>query len=501
MSERKTTDDLLEGLDASQHTAAVTVDGPVRIIAGAGAGKTRTITHRIAYACACQAWDPSRTLAVTFSVKAAGELRSRLTKLGVSEEVTAATFHSAALHQLRRVWADITDAYFPQVAEDLRPFMARAFQRVTGLDDPDPIQLRDLLDEVNWTKVSLIAPEEYSRVCAATHRNPPAALETSKMADVIEAFETEKTAHGAIDFNDILLMTCHVLEEFEEAAQKIRQQVGWLTVDEYQDVSPLQHRLMELWLNKQSSVCVVGDPAQTIYSFAGASSYYLLDFDHEFAPVSADIQLNTDYRSTPQVVSYANRILSASPERADYLKLSSPKEDGPRVNCMRYPSDMDEAQGVVRRIERLLSRGAQPGQCAILTRINAQQKIMCTALKQAGIHYRVRTDNGWQRSISAAELSQLDSTELIATLRGEGEGLVTVSTIHAAKGLEFNHVFLVGCSEGLLPFGSPQSGAALEEERRLMYVAVTRASESLHISFADRKDGTGGGQRSPSRFV
>lgn len=501
MSDVKCAEDILEGLDAPQTQAAMALDGPVRIIAGAGAGKTRTITRRIAYGCATGAWDPSRTLAVTFSVKAAEELRSRLTQLGVDEAVRAATFHSAALHQLRTVWSDITDSYFPQIAEDLRPFMSRAFQRVTGQDDPDPIQLRALLDEINWSKVSLISPDDYARVCASTHRIPPLALEPDTMADVIDAFEQEKTTHGSIDFNDILLAVCHVLEEFDDVAQRIRKQISWLTVDEYQDVSPLQHRLMDLWLGKQRSVCVVGDPAQTIYSFAGASSYYLLDFDHEFAQVSADIELDTDYRSTPEVVAYANRVLSASPERSDYLKLKSKRSNGARVNVARYPSDQDEALGVVKSISRLVSRGVQPGQCAVLTRINAQQKIICAALKQAGLHYQVRTDSGWQRSISASELAQLDTQQLLQTLRGQGPGLVTVSTIHAAKGLEFDHVFLVGCSEGLLPFGSPGVGSALEEERRLMYVAVTRAANSLHVSFADRKEGIGAGQRSPSRFI
>ncbi|BDR53327.1 DNA helicase [Bombiscardovia nodaiensis] len=501
MSNQEQAEKILEGLDPSQRRAATALEGPVRIIAGAGAGKTRTITSRIAYACAQEAWDPSRTLAVTFSVKAAGELRSRLSALGVPQAVKAATFHSAALHQLRRAWPEITDGYFPQVAEDLRPYMSRAFQQVTAQEDPDPVQLRDLLEEVGWAKVSLIAPDDYTRVCAASHRTPPAGLEPDQMSDVMEAFEREKSYHAAMDFNDILLMTCHVLEDFEEAAAIIRRSVGWLTVDEYQDVSPLQHRLLDLWLGENRSVCVVGDPAQTIYSFAGASSYYLLDFDHEFSPIAADVELGTDYRSTPQVVACANHILATSPERSDYLRLSSQRERGPKVNMMKYEDDETEAAGVVRRIQYLISRGAQAGQCAVLTRINAQQSVICQALKQAGIHYRVRTDSGWQRSITAAQLAQLDDAELLETLRGQGPGLVTVSTIHASKGLEFDHVFLVGCSEGLMPFGSPAAGPLLEEERRLMYVAVTRAADSLHISFAERKNQAGGPRRSPSRFL
>nr|WP_033503917.1 ATP-dependent helicase [Bifidobacterium actinocoloniiforme] len=501
MNERQQAERILDGLDEEQTRAARAVDGPVRIIAGAGAGKTRTITRRIAYACASGAWDPRRTLAVTFSVKAAEELRGRLRGLGAPDGIRAATFHSAALHQLNRAWADISGDHFPQLVPDLRPFMSTAYQRVTGRPDPDPVELRDLLEEASWGKVSLVAPDDYARVCAAVGRVPPAGLEPARMADVMDAFETEKANHGAMDFNDILLMCCHVMEEFDEVAERIRRGVGWLTVDEYQDVSPLQHQLLDLWLGQGRSVCVVGDPAQTIYSFAGASSYYLMDFDHEFAPVSADVELGVDYRSTPQVVGMANKVLAASPERGNYLRLTAAKESGPKVAMTRYRSDEDEAQGVVRRIQHLVSRGAKPGQCAVLTRINAQQAVIRVALKHAGINYRVRADSGWQRSSTAAELAQLDDDELVKVLRGEGPGEVTISTIHAAKGLEFDHIFLVGCSEGLIPFGSPQAGPELEEERRLMYVAVTRAGRTLHLSFAERKEAQGGGGRSPSRFL
>ena len=286
-----------------------------------------------------------------------------------------------------------------------------------------------------------------------------------------------------------------------------RKSIGWLTVDEYQDVSPLQHRLMRLWLGDNRNVCVVGDPAQTIYSFAGASSYDLLAFADEFKPLSADIRLGTDYRSTPQVVNYANRVLAASPMRRDYLRLSSARGNGARVSRKVYETDALEAQGVAMRIAKLVADGANPSDCAILTRINAQQAACCSALRAVRLGYRVRRDSGWAASSSVADLEAAGQLALAETMREHDDettrrlGKVTVSTIHAAKGLEFKHVFVIGCSEGLLPYGYAQDDDALEEERRLMYVAITRAEDTLHMSYARSKDGMGERQRSLSRFL
>lgn len=491
---------LLQGLDDAQREAATALDGPVRIIAGAGAGKTRTVTRRIAYACAKGEWDASRSLAVTFSVKAADEMKQRLASLGVGSKVRAATFHSAALHQLRKVWYDVSAAPFPHVVEDTQEIIARALRRATGSDQYDDIARRNLLAEINWAKVSLIAPEDYGRVCAATHRLPPAGLDPQRFADVYTCYEQEKTSRGEMDFNDILLLACHVLEAFEEPAASIRQSVGWLTVDEYQDVSPLQHRLMDLWLGGNRNVCVVGDPAQTIYSFAGASSHDLLNFAGEFGELNADINLNTDYRSTPQVVSMANRVLSAAPDRDQYLRLVSArgKDEGMRVVKTVYESDVEEAQGVAGRIAQFIAASAKPSQCAVLTRLNAQQQVVCKALKERGIAYRTRHDVGVSGTVLQDDNeSRREAMEILASRREPG---VMISSIHAAKGLEFKHVFIIGCSEGLLPYGSPAPGDALEEERRLFYVAVTRAEDSLHLSYARSKDGASTFSRAPSRF-
>nr|WP_314688333.1 ATP-dependent helicase [uncultured Bifidobacterium sp.] len=490
---------VLEGLDDDQRDAATAVEGPVRIIAGAGAGKTRTVTRRIAYACASGAWDPDRVLAVTFSVKAAAELRSRLSELGVGDAVTAATFHSAALRQLRRLWPRISGSRFPSILEDQHDLVSRALTRVLGDEGPAAAALRDVQAEIGWCKTNLIDPVDYPRVCDALHRLPPADLEATRLVDVFLAYEQEKTARGRIDFDDILLLAAHVLDAFPEEAAEARRGIGWLTVDEYQDVSPLQHHLLTRWLAGNRNVCVVGDPAQTIYSFAGASGYYLLDFVREFAPLSRDVTLSRDYRSTPQVVNWANRILSSSPDRGDYIRLSSMRDDGSRVQRTVYDTDLEEAQGVARRILRMTDRGARPGDFAVLSRINGQQEVVCEALRESGLRYRVRRDGDWRRDAVDNEAAKAAMLETLG-LTGDTSA-VTVSTIHAAKGLEYPHVFLVGCSEGLMPFGSPEAGERLEEERRVLYVGATRACDTLHLSYARLADGMGGAVRAPSRFL
>ncbi|WP_231129465.1 ATP-dependent helicase [Bifidobacterium choloepi] len=562
---------LLTDLDDAQREAATAVDGPVRIIAGAGAGKTRTITRRIAYAVESGDWNPNKVLAVTFSVKAAREMKSRLDRLGV-DGVTAATFHSAALRQLvgdgdrPGVWEDIVDGPFPHISEHQERNVSQAITRITNIANLNPMMVRDVHAEINWCKVQLVAPEDYPRVCSATHRQPPCALTPEQFVDVYETYETVKTSRAEIDFHDILLVACHVLEQFPEAAATIRRHIGFLTVDEYQDVSPLQHRLMRLWLGDNRNVCVVGDPAQTIYGYAGATSHYLTNFGAEFEPLTADVRLDADYRSNPPIIRCANGILNDSPVRDRYLKLHAVRTGSPRVSRLMYESDEDEARAVAAQIRAYVDRGeGRAADCAVLTRLNAQQRVFAKALEEVGLRYQLRRDNGWQESALAdvpagaqpdaqaqpdihtqpdAQPQPYDNVDGDAgaveagagatAAGGEARGssdptgapdngvgadpapmtaadevqrmrdvtCVTISTIHASKGLEFRQVFLVGASEGLLPYGSPpEDSDALEEERRLMYVGVTRAEDKLHVSYARRKQSGRGALRHPSRFL
>lgn len=516
---------LLSGLDEQQRAAAMAIDGPVRIIACAGAGKTRTITRRIAYACSCGQWDVSRVLAVTFSVKAAAQMRARLQQLGIERGARVATFHSAALSQLRFVWDDVCASPFPEILDNPRQVVTQAALRLSELSGVSPSQVRDIHAEIDWAKVSLIAPEDYVRVCSATHRIPPAGLSAERFVDVYDAYEREKAARNGIDFNDILLLLGHVLQNFEEPAQSIRRSIGWLTVDEYQDVSPLQHYLLRAWMGTNRNLCVVGDPAQTIYSFAGATSYYLLNFNHEFAPICSDVSLCTDYRSTERIVGLANRVLSRSEHRKDYLKLVSAQRGGQHVMKRVYETDQAEALGIAEDImQTVTQRGILPSDCAILTRTNAQQQVICWALSAVGLKYRIRRDNSMQETmletkqiINHGSLSgtlQEDHDrfssvrDLLRDMPSNAENIdlkkqmpITVCTIHAAKGLEFKHVYVAGCAEGLMPYGKSIDDLTLEEERRLMYVAVTRAEQTLHLSYAVRALVDSGRARVPSRFL
>lgn len=504
------------------------LQGPVRITACAGAGKTRTITRRIAYACAKGEWDENRVLAVTFSVKAAKEMQNRLKKLGVNN-ATVATFHSAALQHLRRVWNDVCEAPFPNIMDDPKSVTEQALIHYTDFANMTSAQIRDIIAEINWAKVSLIAPDDYARACACVSRDLPAALDVNQFVEAYKAYELEKNTRNLVDFNDLLLLACHVLRAFPKACEKIRSKIGWITVDEYQDISPLQHELLKCWLGNNRNICVVGDPAQTIYSFAGASSYDLLEFPNEFAPLCADINLNTDYRSTERIVGLANRVLSKSAFRCDYLRLMSKNKGGARVTKTVYNTDYDEAVDVAQRIYNAVKSGkALPTDFAILTRTNAQQNIFCKTLGDLGIHFSVRKDAGLQIDVLENNFEDSNASDLSDSKKyvesGDAKDIdfakdggserekvdlikksllpVTISTIHASKGLEFKHVFLIGCSEGLLPFGSVnRTQDANEEERRLMYVAITRAEATLHISYAICKDYGNGMQRSVSHFL
>ena len=304
----------------------------------------------------------------------------------------------------------------PFISRNPREIVEHSLRRVTT-QQVDDDTVRNLQAEINWCKISLIAPEDYERVCAAIHHQPPAGLEPSQFVDIYRAYETEKTNRNEIDFDDILLITCHLIESDEDVAANIRSGITWLTVDEYQDVSPLQHRLLTRWLGDNRNICVVGDPAQTIYSFAGASSYNLLNFASEFGPLTADVRLNNDYRSTPadrQLRQPRARSLTATRRLSQTQLQARPSR---RVAQTVYNSDLEEARGVAARIRRLVDEGASPGDCAILTRVNAQQKILCRALDEQHLRYRVKRDSGWQNSALAD-----DAQTRLAMLEALGAG-------------------------------------------------------------------------------
>ncbi|NRQ37177.1 ATP-dependent DNA helicase UvrD2 [Nonomuraea sp. NN258] len=552
-------DDVLAGLDPEQREVAEAVRGPVCVLAGAGTGKTRAITHRIAYAVRSGVVDASSVLAVTFTTRAAGELRQRLRMLG-APGVQARTFHAAALRQLTYFWPRVIGGEAPSVIESKLPVLVEACRQVRR--NPDRSELRDIAAEVEWAKVSQIGWEDYVAAAAKHHRTPPVPPE--EVARLYEAYEQIRRERHLVDFETILELTAAVMTEHQEVAAQIRQQYRYFVVDEYQDVNPLQKLLLDTWLGGRDDICVVGDPNQTIYSFTGASPRYLTGFAVEH-PKAAVIKLVRDYRSTPQVVDLANLVIAKgrSPHR---LELVAQRPEGPRPSFADYDDEPAEAAGVARAIRKLLDKGVPAREIAVLFRINSQSESYEEALAKAEIPYVLRGAErfferpevrqavvllrGAARSASdeplASEVHHILTgigltpsppgggkarekweslkalADLAEDLAAEGADLprfvaelerraseqhappvegVTLASLHAAKGLEWDAVFLVGLTDGMLPIIYAETPEQIEEERRLLYVGITRAREHLSLSWALARAPGGRKSRRPSRFL
>jgi len=563
-------DEILDALDPEQRAVATALHGPVCVLAGAGTGKTRAITHRIAYGVRVNAYSPQSVLAVTFTARAAGEMRQRLRALGVVG-VQARTFHAAALRQLSYFWPQVVGGQLPQIVEAKAPLVGRA-ARAARLD-VDRLAVRDLASEIEWAKVSLVAAEDYVRVAADAGRPAPAGIPRESVADVMRAYEEIKTEAVVLDFEDILLLLADMIGRHPEVGDQIRRQYRHFVVDEYQDVSPLQQYLLDQWLGGRRELCVVGDPAQTIYSFAGASPRYLLGFQRQY-PDATVVRLVRDYRSTPQVVALANALMAQRRTAGSGVELVAQRPSGPAVGFHAYADDAAEAEGIAERIGALMASGVPAREIAVLYRTNSQSEAFEEALASHGIGYLVRggqrffdreevrramvllrgaavapsedplgqrvrdavADIGWAEEPPAArgavrerwdslnalvELADdFDATARAAT--GEGATMrdfvehlaeraaaqhapsvdgVTLTTIHAAKGLEWDAVFITGLSEGFLPISLAEGDDAIEEERRLLYVAITRAREHLSLSFARARTEGGRATRKRTRFL
>ena len=602
---------VLEGLDAEQREAAATLSGPLCILAGAGTGKTRAITHRIAYGVRAGVYDPHRLLAVTFTARAAAEMRSRLTALG-APGVQARTFHAAALRMLQYFYPMAVGGTMPQLVDHKVRLLAEAARRLHITTDR--ASLRDLAGEVEWAKVSTLTPESYLEAVGSVEgasRPAPGGVDHPTFAKLYQSYEDVKLDRHLIDFEDVLLLTAGILEDDERVAAQVRQQYRHFVVDEYQDVSPLQQRLLDLWLGGREELCVVGDAAQTIYSFTGARPDYLLGFTRRH-PQAKVVKLVRDYRSTPEVVQLANGLLAdrtrqqaqleqqavgsqfrergaqpagkTAPLRADNvgaeetaphwpepLQLISQRHHGPVPQVTEYDDDGAEALGIAEQIRRLHQEEGVPlSEVAVLYRTNGQSQAFEEALAQAGLAYQLR---GSERFFSRREVrealaalrtsSLVDSQEetvpeavravlssigwkgeapqttgavrerweslaalvsLADQLAGEHRELtlktfiseldrrsaeqhaptvegVTLASLHSAKGLEWDSVFLAGLSEGLMPITFAKTQREIDEERRLLYVGITRARKHLQLSSASSRHGGGRGRRSPSRFL
>lgn len=556
-----------DGLDPEQRAAVYAPRGPVCVLAGAGTGKTRTITRRIAHLVTSGHVAAGQVLAVTFTARAAGELRTRLRALDASG-VQARTFHAAALRQLRYFWPQMVGGSpWPLLDGKLR-LVGQAAARARAGTDSDA--LRDLASEIEWAKSTLVAPSDYAAEAARRRRDTPGPAE--QVAAVYAAYEELKNASEQLDFDDLLLHTAIALEEHGGVAEEFRSRYRCFVVDEYQDVTPLQQRLLDAWLGDRDDLTVVGDANQTIYTFAGASPRYLLEFPRRF-PDAAVVRLQRDYRSTPQIVGCANQLIGAVRNRpaGSRLQLVGQLPPGPDPDFSEHDDEAGEAAAVAGRILTLINDGTEPSEIAVLFRINAQSEAFEQALSDAGVPYQIR---GGERFFNRPEIrramlalrtaapDQRPGTDLVdvtravltaragltdeppkgATLRAQWESLlalvgvaeelaavepqadlqrlcveletradhaqapvvngVTLASLHAAKGLEWDAVFLVGLADGTLPIGhAGDDEAAVEEERRLFYVGVTRARRVLSMSWSLSRASGRGPKRRRSRFL
>lgn len=547
---------VLENLDPEQREAAESLVGPTCILAGAGTGKTRTVTHRIAYGISKGYYAANRVLALTYTNRAAGELRSRLRQLGIGA-VAVKTFHAAALSQLEFFWPQFAGVPAPSVLES----KARLISKVadTAKIRLDAGALRDFAGEIEWRKYSMLSMEEYAQIVKS--RPKVGGLSPVKNLELQQAYEDAKIKAQRVDWEDVLILTLGMLRAEPRALAHVQQQYRFFTVDEYQDISPLQHALLDTWLGNHSDLCVVGDPNQTIYSFTGATSEFLQNFGSRY-PDASVIQLTRNYRSTQQIVSFANRLTT---ESSAVEPLRSEGEIGLAPRLLSFATVSDECAALASAIRTKLDLGTKPSDIAVLYRVNGQSQAIENALSQAGIDYQVRGGErffnrpeiqtairsvraeavspsekplyqvvsdicrslGWQTQQPTEKGSAREKWESLnsfleitdelpdgATIadfakelderqRSQHEPVkaaITLSTIHAAKGLEWDLVFVVGLTEGYLPITYATTDAEIREEQRLLYVALTRARNELTLSWA-RRDANSNRDREPSRFL
>lgn len=581
-------EDILKGLDPEQRRVATELDGPMCVLAGAGTGKTRAITHRIAYGIATGKYVPTRVLALSFTTRAADEMRVRLRALG-AVGVQARTFHSAALRQLRFFWPQAVGGTEPRIIAHKSQLITEAAQRLRI--STDRAMLRDLAAEIEWAKVNMHTYDTLMPHLA--ERELPSDISPVNMCRLFKAYEDLKDERNIIDFEDVLLLTVGVLEDDEQVAAAVRQQYRHFVVDEYQDVSPLQQRLLDAWLGGREDLCVVGDASQTIYSFIGATSRHLLDFRKKYENANL-VKLIRDYRSTHQVVELANTLLhsrkpakdSTSDSWAEPLELKSQRRNGPTAEFFEYADDEDEAAGIAEDIQDLISKdGVQPSEIAVLFRTNGQSAALEQALNDEGIAYQLRgaeqffsrpevkNAHAQLRGAAAAQdnepvpqatrdiLKSLGYTaqgpsssgavrqkwESMAALVSMADRLhedrekersqaqengaselpspftmaefvavlsqrmahqdppvmngVTLASLHSAKGLEWDAVFLCGLNEGLMPISFAKTGDEIDEERRLLYVGITRARKHLTFTWSRARTPGGRANRRRSRFL
>ena len=561
---------LLAGLNPTQRAAVISPAAPLCLLAGAGSGKTRVLTRRIAYRIHTGEADAARILALTFTRKAARELSNRLAQLGVRERVATGTFHAIAYAQLRQWWTD-TDQRAPELTES----KMRLIGPLLGARR-NSVQPFDVVSEIEWAKARMLDPEAYGIEIARIGRTPPLGAEA--MTDLYARYEAEKRRKKVVDFDDLLVHCVRAMESDREFAVRQRWRFRHLFVDEFQDVNPAQARLLDAWVGLGPSgeprvgealdLCVVGDPNQAIYAWNGADPRFLTGFRERF-PQAEVLRLEENYRSSPEILTVADAVLGLAPRDTRALRPNRPSGVVPAVTA--FASDVDEARGVARLLRDRHSVQVPWSHMAILTRTNAQSLLFEEALRAVGIPHRVKDRGAFlhlaevkevlnvlRRSPAAvpfsARMTDLEDMAREATEKGvvgtlgvneraaniEGvvrlgveflaldpagttEGflswlsatitskndepdrladVVEITTFHRSKGLEWPIVVLAGLERGFVPIGQADNQDAWDEERRLMYVAVTRAERELHLTWAkSRTFGTRTTNRSPSPYL
>ncbi len=540
-------DALLDGLDPTQHEAVTSVDNPLAIIAGAGSGKTRVLTRRIAHRVAIGSIDPQRTMAVTFTRKAASELRSRLRQLGMRDGVTTGTFHSLAYAQLHERWAE-RGVRPPELLDRKFAVIARLLGRRA-----DTSTILDTMSELEWIVARNISFDAYPFEADRVGRRAP--IPVAELLQVAQRYAEEKRRQRAIDFDDLLSLAIRDLETDADYAAAVRWRHRHVFVDEFQDVNPLQFRLLAAWTGTDPDLCVVGDPNQAIYGWNGADSWYLRRFERHF-PEGAVVKLGHNYRSTPEIIAAAHAVLP-KPDREAALPETF-RASGPEPEILEIRTSDDEAAAIARAVRDHAAPGQPWSHQAVLVRTNAQAALIATALERARVPSRVRgraalTDqaeikpllkmlrgsptplasllpdlrseiNVGDDELSPAEADRQRNREVLLQLASDhaasyttatgsdfaqwlmnsarNDGIdsandaVDVMTFHAAKGLEWNVVHLAGIESGYVPIAQANGPAALSEERRLLHVAITRARDKVLITWAARRTF---GERNSSR--
>src|SRR6266545_1121445 len=468
---------LIHDLNPAQRAAVEATRGPVCILAGAGTGKTRVISRRVAYAIATDAVHPKHVLVVTFTEKAAGEMRERLAQLGFPG-VQAHTFHAAAWRQLRYFWPRLSSTRPPEVLESKAPLLVPLQRSLPG--GYKFTGVKDLADEIEWAKARRITPDGYQAAVERTGRQTP--LPPDLFAGLFRRYERAKERAGRIDFEDMLAHMLDGLESATDVAEEFRGQYRWFSVDEYQDTNPLQQALLEAWLGERRDLAVVGDEDQTIYTFTGASSEYLTGFTRRF-PDARVFQLEENYRSTAQVLGEL------------FFRRSEVRQG---LRLLRSRSGRANGGGLVDAIEAVwfermdFRRDQEPdGE-------EARQR-HASLVSLLGIAERLEAAD--EQADMAAFLADVER-RAADEAAGVGGG-VNLVTYHRAKGLEFDAVLLPALEEGLLPIRQASAPAEVEEERRLLYVGLTRARVHLWLAWTARRVGPSGREqpRKPSRFL